>query len=186
MLVISAAAVWGNHTLNQLQPITVSPKGAVMDAPWANDTYTFRFSNTSGKDLYMAGFKLRVMGSSWAYADLGIGLAIGSRKPIGDASPEVADIRGYRGRDKRGNLLFYFEMLRMPAGESREITLTRKKLAMVTVVAEPGYSTYKAQGLAARGGDVRFPLTFNESFVLIAPMAFHAFDPAKDIGAGPR
>jgi len=141
----------------------------------AGQTYSFRFSNRSGKDLYASQLKFRVHSQMLSGKDFLIDIAPASRKAYGaggaGAQP-FADIQGLLCHDSFQRSLFSIYVSHLAPHESRAITITNRRAGSAKIGATTGFFTTSPQPLSVRGNFVSGPPGSDEALSGCQPFGF--------------
>ena len=104
-------------------------------------TYSFRFTNRSDKDLYAPQLKFRIHSQTMSEKDFQINIPAAGRRAYAEGTGEkhFADIQGLVCRDSYRRPLFSLFVAHLAPRESREITITNGKVGSAKVGATTGF-----------------------------------------------
>jgi len=132
----------------------------------AGQTYSFRFTNRSDKDLYTSQLKFRVHSQTLSGKDFLINIPAASRKAYGKGgigTQHFADIQGLLCRDSLQRSLFSIYVFHLAPHESREITITNRRPGRAKVGATTGFFSTSPQPLNVSGDFVSAPIRSDEA-----------------------
>jgi hypothetical protein len=118
----------------------------------AGQTYSFRFTNRSDKDLYVAQLKLRIHSRTLSGKDFLLNIPSASHKAYGEGGTQrFADIQGFLCHDSYQRPVFSIFVFHLAPHESREITITNRRAGSAKVGATPGFFSTTPQPLKVNG-----------------------------------
>src|ERR1035437_6176540 len=120
----------------------------------AGQTYSFRFTNRSDKDLYASHLKFRIHSRTLSGKDFLINIPTASRKAYGEGvvgAQSFADIQGLLCHDSYQRPVFSIFVFHLAPHESREITITNGRAGSAKVGATTGFFSTTPQGLNVNG-----------------------------------
>jgi hypothetical protein len=138
-------------------------------------TYSFRFTNRSDKDLYASQLKFRIHSRTLSGKDFLINISTASRKAYGEGvvgAQRFADIQGLLCRDSLQRSLFSIYVFHLAPHESREITITNRRPGSAKVGATTGFFSTTPQPVNAGGDFVSDPLRSDEVLSDCQPFGF--------------
>ncbi len=126
---------------------------------FSSQTYSFRFTNRSDKDLYAAQLKFRIHSQTLSGKDFEINIPTASRKALSIEERRFADIAGLLCRDSRQRPLFSLFAFHLAPHESREITITNRRTGSAKVGATTGLFSTAPPPFIVNGNPMsaRFP-----------------------------
>ena len=154
--------------------LNISPTN-VRFASTAGETYSFRFSNRSDKDLYASQLKFRVHSQRLSGKDFLIDISPASRKRYGaggTGSQRFADIQGLLCRDSFQRSLFSIYVFHLAPHESRDITITNRRAGSAKIGATTGFFTTSPQPPGGSGDFVSGPPGSDEALSDCQPFGF--------------
>jgi hypothetical protein len=116
----------------------------------AGQTYSFRLTNRSDKDLYASQLKFRIHSRTLSGKDFLINIPAASRKAYGEGvvgSQRFADIQGFLCHDSLQRPVFSISVFHLAPHESREITITNGRAGSAKVGATTGFFSTTPQPL---------------------------------------
>ena len=128
-------------------------KGAV------GQTYSFRFTNRSNKDLYASQLKFRIHSQTLSGKDFLINIPAASRKAYGESvvgAKPFANIQGFLCRDSYQRPVFSIFVFHLSPHESREITITNGRAGSAKVGATTGLFSTTPQPLKVNADSTPF------------------------------
>jgi len=150
--------------------LNVSPSNvrfaSAVPAMYSGQTYSFRFTNRSDKDLYTSQLKFRVHSQTLSGKDFLINIPAASRKAYGKGgigTQHFADIQGLLCRDSLQRSLFSIYVFHLAPHESREITITNRRPGRAKVGATTGFFSTSPQPLHVSGVFVSAPFRSDEA-----------------------
>jgi hypothetical protein len=120
------------------------------DRGTAGQTYSFRFTNRSDKDLYASQLKFRIHSRTLSGKDFVINIPTARRKAYGEGvvgARRFADIRGLSCLDSYQRPVFLIFVFHLAPHESREITITNGRAGSAKVGATTGFFSTTPQPL---------------------------------------
>ena len=108
----------------------------------AGQTYSFRFSNRSDKDLYVSQLKFRIHSRTLSGKDFLINIPTASRKAYGESvvgTQRFADIQGLLCHDSYQRPVFSIFVFHLAPHESREIMIANGRVGSAKVGATTGF-----------------------------------------------
>ncbi len=122
-------------------------------------TYSFRFTNRSDKDLFASQLKFRIHSRTLSGKDLLINIPAASRKAYGEGvvgARRFADIQGLLCHDSYQRPVFSIFVFHLTPHESREITITNRMAGSAKVGATTGSFSTTPQPLNGNVDSTRF------------------------------
>jgi hypothetical protein len=157
--------------------LNVSPTNVrFADRGAAGQTYSFRLTNRSDKDLYASQLKLRIHSRMLSGKDFLIYIPTASRKAHAEdvvGAQPFADIQGLLCHDSYQRPVFSIFVFRLAPHESREITITNGRAGSAKVGATTGFFSTTPQPLNANGNADSTP--FHSDEVLSDCQSFGSF-----------
>jgi hypothetical protein len=132
----------------------------------AGQTYSFRFTNRSDKDLYASQLKFRIHSRTLAGKDFLINIPAASRKAYGEGAvgaQRFADIQGLLCHDSYQRPVFSIFVFHLAPHESREITITNGRAGSAKVGATTGFFSTTPQPLNVNGNVDSTPFRSDEA-----------------------
>ena len=132
----------------------------------AGQTYSFRFTNRSDKDLYASQLKFRIHSRTLSGKDFLINIPAASRKAYGEGvvgAQSFADIQGSLCRDSYQRPVFSIFVFHLAPHESREITITNGKAGSAKVGATTGFFSTTPRPLNVNGNVDSTPFRNDEA-----------------------
>ena len=132
----------------------------------AGQTYSFRFTNRSDKDLYASQLKFRIHSRPLSGNDFLINIPPASRRAYGEGvfgAQRFADIQGLLCRDSYQRPVFSIFVFHLAPHESREITITNGRAGSAKVGATTGFFSTAPQPLNVSGDFVSDPFRSDEA-----------------------
>jgi hypothetical protein len=132
----------------------------------AGQTYGFRFTNRSDKDLYASQLKFRIHSRTLSGKDFLINIPPASRKAYGEGvvgAQRFADIQGLLCHDSYQRPVFSIVVFHLAPHESREITITNRRPGRAKVGATTGFFSTSPQPLNVSGDFVSAPFRSDEA-----------------------
>ena len=132
----------------------------------AGQTYSFRFTNRSDKDLYAAQLKFRIHSRTLSGRDFLINIPTASRKAYGEGvvgGQRFADIQGFLCHDSLQRPVFSIFVFHLAPHESREITITNGRAGSAKVGATTGFFSTTPQPLNVHGNVDSTPFRSDEA-----------------------
>ena len=120
----------------------------------AGQTYSFRFTNRSDKDLFASQLKFRIHSRTLSGKDFLINIPAASRKAYGEGgigTQHFADIQGFLCHDSYQRPVFSIFVFHLAPHESREITITNGRPGRAKVGATAGFFATSPQPPNVRG-----------------------------------
>jgi hypothetical protein len=120
----------------------------------AGQTYSFRFTNRSDKDLYGSQLKFRIHSRTLSGKDFLINIPTANRKAYGEGvvgTQRFPDIQGLLCHDSYQRPVFSIFVFHLAPHESREITITNGKAGSAKVGATTGFFSTTPQPLNVNG-----------------------------------
>jgi len=130
--------------------LNVGPTNVRFENRGAGQTYSFRFTNRSDKDLYASQLKFRIHSRTLSGKDFLINIPVASRKAYGESvveAPSFADIQGFLCHDSYQRPVFSIVVFHLAPHESREITITNGRAGSAKVGATTGFFSTTPQPL---------------------------------------
>ena len=141
----------------------------------AGQTYSFRFSNRSDKDLYVSQLKFRVHSQMLSGKDFLIDISPASRKryrAVDTGSQRFADIQGLLCHDSFQRSLFSIYVSHLAPHESRDITITNLRAGSAKIGATTGFFTTSPPPFSASGNFVSVRPGSDEALSDCQPFGF--------------
>jgi len=132
----------------------------------AGQTYSFRFTNRSDKDLFASQLKFRIHSRTLFGKDFLINIPVASRKAYGKGgigTQHFADIQGLLCRDSYQRPVFSIFVFHLAPRESREITITNGRAGSAKVGATTGFFSTTPQPLNVKGNVDSTPFRSDEA-----------------------
>jgi len=132
----------------------------------AGQTYSFRFTNRSDKDLYAAQLKFRIHSRALSGKDFLINIPTASRKASGEGvigAQRFTDIQGLLCHDSHQRPVFSIFVFHLAPHESREITITNGRAGRAKVVATTGSFSTTAPPFNVKGNVDSTPFRSDEA-----------------------
>jgi hypothetical protein len=147
--------------------LNVSPTNVrFADRGAAGQTYSFRFSNRSDKDLYASQLKFRIHSRTLSGKDFLINIPTASRKAYGESvvgARRFADIQGLLCHDSYQRPVFSIFVFHLAPHESREITITNGRAGSAKVGETTGFFSTIPQPLHGNGNVDSTPFRSDEA-----------------------
>jgi hypothetical protein len=147
--------------------LNVSPTNVrFADKDAAGQTYSFRFTNRSDKDLYASQLKFRIHSQTLSGMDFLINIPNASRKAYGEGgvgARRFADLQGLLCHDSYQRPVFSIFAFHLAPHESREITITNGRAGSAKVGATTGFFSTTPQPLHVNGKVDSTPFRSDES-----------------------
>jgi hypothetical protein len=147
--------------------LNVSPTNVrFADRGGAGQTYSFRFTNRSDKDLYGSQLKFRIHSRTLSGKDFLINIPAASRKVYGEGvvgARRFADIQGLLCHDSYQRPMFSIFVFHLAPHESREITITNGSAGSAKVGATTGFFSTTPQPLHVNGNVDSTPFRSDEA-----------------------
>ena len=147
--------------------LNVSPTNVrFADRGAAGQTYSFRFTNRSDKDLYASQLKFRIHSRTLSGKDFLINIPTASRKAYGESvvgARRFADIQGLLCHDSYQRPAFSIFVFHLAPHESREITITNGRAGSAKVGATTGFFSTTPQPLHLNGNADSTPFRSDEA-----------------------
>ncbi len=140
--------------------IRFASRGAV------GQTYRFRFTNRSDKDLYSSQLKFRIHSRTLSGKDFLINIPTASRKACGEGvagAQHPTDVRGLLCHDSYQRPVFSILVLHLAPHESREIMITNGRAGSAKVGATTGFFSTTPQPLNVNGNVDSTPFHSDEA-----------------------
>ena len=141
----------------------------------AGQTYSFRFTNRSDKDLYASQLKFRIHSRALSGKDFLINIPTASRKAYGEGgvgAQRFADIRVFFCHDSYQRTVFSIFLLHLAPHESREITIANRRAGNAKVGATTGLFSTTPLLLDESGDSATAPLRSDEGLSDCQPFGF--------------
>src|ERR1035437_2877314 len=132
----------------------------------AGQTYSFRFTNRSDKDLYASQLKFRIHSRTLAGKDFLINIPAASRKAYGEGAvgaQRFVDIQGLLCHGSYQRPVFSISVFHLSPHESREITITNVRAGIAKVGATTGFFSTPPQPLDVNGNASSTPFRSDEA-----------------------
>ena len=132
----------------------------------AGQTYSFRFTNRSDKDLFASQLKFRIHSRTLFGKDFLLNIPVASRKAYckgGIGTQHFADIQGLLCRDSYQRPVFSIFVFHLAPRESREITITNGRAGSAKVGATTGFFSTTPQPLNVKGNVDSTPFRSDEA-----------------------
>lgn len=122
-----------------------------------NPSYTFRLTNQTDEDVYLAELDLIVDDPTRSGTEFLVNIPKASQVPLGEAgigAQATADIMGTLCRTKDRRSFFALSVSHLRPREMREVTLTHVGYGRITMSAEPGYFSEDPNSIGQSGSVV--------------------------------
>ncbi len=141
----------------------------------AGQTYSFRFTNRSDKDLYASQLKFRIHSRTLSGKDFLIHIPPASREAYGEGvvgAQRFAGIQGFLCHDSYQRPVFSISVFHLAPRESREITITNGRAGSAKVGATTGFFSTSLQPLTINGNVDSTPFRSDEALSDCQPLGF--------------